>query len=212
MALQPNLKNGKAVADIQAVYFLKHDAGVEPAMMTMIDSPDWFPVLTLRGTVTVGQDATSIEKILVDQFDAPIGITTEPGDFNFEALLPSMAKGKILEWLEDDAEVQLDDNGNPITIDGREIIGMDLYGKIYEVSVLIKTRTGATIIFSNAQVTLSFTKEDKVFVFRLNGQVLAPANEDNYMVYIASEAPATGSGSTGGGTTGGSGTGSGTGE
>lgn len=195
MALPQNLKSGKAVADIEAMYFLKHVNGQEPEMMTVLDSSDWFPVLTMRGSVNVGQDATTIEKILVDQFDAPIGITTEPGDFNFEAQLPDLKSEAIIRWFEDDAQVQVDTSNNEIIIGGRKIIGVNLFGKIYEVSVLIKTRTGASIIFSNAQVTLTFNKEDKVFIFRVNGQVLAPSNEKNYMIYIASESATSTSGS-----------------
>lgn len=183
MALQPNKTTGKAIADVKALYFLKHVDGAEPVIMDKLDSADWFPVLSLRGTVNASQDAPSIEKILVDQFDAPIGITTEPGDFTFEAQLPSLAQADIINWLGKGMHVQ---SGK--TIDGKQVVGFNLDGKTINVSVLIKTGTGATIIFSNAQVVLTFSKEEKVFLFRVSGQILAPENDANDMIYIATEA------------------------
>lgn len=188
MALQDNKTTGKAVADIRALYFYSHTGG-EPVIEDTLKSPDdanWFPVLTLRGTVTSSQDAPSIEKINVDQFDAAIGISTEAGDFNFEAQLPSLAKTDIEKWLGTGLEVT-DSSGSAITIDGNELIGFNLDGKLFDMSAMIKTRTGATIIFSRVQVSFSFTKEDKVFVFRVSGQVLAPTNDKNKMIYLATE-------------------------
>lgn len=181
MAMTANKTTGKAVADIKALYFLKHGA-TEPVITDSLESVDWFPVLSLRGTVNATQDAPSIEKINVDQFDAAIGITAEPGDFTFEAQLPSLAKADIEKWL--GAEVQATGK----TIDGKEVIGFNLDSTLYEVSVLIQTRTNDTIIFSRAQVAFSFSKEDKVFLFKVTGQVLAPENEANKMIYLATEA------------------------
>ena len=184
MALAANKTTGKAVADIKALYFLKHGNGSEPVIIDTLDSSDWFPVLSLRGTVTASQDAPSIEKINVDQFDAAIGITAEPGDFTFEAQLPSLAKADIEKWL--GAEV----TATGKTVDGRELIGFNLDGTLYEVSVLIKTRTNDTILFSRVQVSFTFSKEDKTFLFKVNGQVLAPENAANKMIYLATEAAA----------------------
>lgn len=188
MALQSNKTTGKAVADIRALYFYSHESG-EPLITDTLTSPNdanWFPVLTLRGTVTSSQDAPSVEKINVDQFDAAIGISTEAGDFNFEAQLPSLAKADIEKWLGTDLEIT-DSSGDPIEVDGNELIGFNLDGKLFDMSAMIKTRTGATIIFSRVQVSFSFTKEDKVFVFRVSGQVLAPTNDKNRMIYLATE-------------------------
>jgi hypothetical protein len=189
MARPANKTTGKAIADIKALYFLKHVNGAEPIIKESLDNDAWFPVLSLRGTVNAGQDAPSIEKINVDQFDAPIGIITEPGDFTFEAQLPEMTYESLSKWLAgDDIEACYDDTtGEPIMIDGRQLMGINLNGDVYEVSVLIQTRTGASIIFSNAQVALTFAKEDKVFLFRLTGQILAASNTANKMLYIASE-------------------------
>ena len=100
MALAENKKTGKAVAGISALYFYKHENGVEPEINAeMLQSDKWFSVLTLRGSVNTTQDAPSIEKILVDQFDQAIGITTEPGDFTFEAQLPSLLKEDITKFM-----------------------------------------------------------------------------------------------------------------
>lgn len=192
MALQQNKTAGKAVADIRALYFYNHANG-EPLITDTLTSPgdaDWFPVLTLRGTVTSSQDVPSIEKINVDQFDAAIGISTEAGDFNFEAQLPSLAKADIEKWLGTGLGIT-DADGQPITVDGNELIGFNLDGKLFDMSAMIKTRTGATIIFTRVQVSFSFSKEDKVFIFRVSGQVLAPTREENKMIYLATEPKAT---------------------
>lgn len=187
MAFQPNKTTGKAIADVKALYFLKHEESGEPLMVDALDannalSASWFPVLSLKGTVNASQDAPSIEKILVDQFDAPIGITTEPGDFTFEVQLPSMAENDIAEWL--GAELHKHEGKS---IDGKQLLSFNLNGTIIETSVMIKTGTGAFIVFSNCQVVLTFMKEDKVFGFRLSGQVLAAENPENDMIYIATE-------------------------
>lgn len=193
MAFRPNKTAGKAIADIKALYFMKHVNGVEPDMLEVLDennpkSADWFNVLSLRGTVTCNQDNPTIEKILVDQFDAPIGITTDPGDFTFEAQLPSLAKKDIEEWLGEELVEYKDNQGDPITIGGRQVLGFNLDGTIYELSVMIQTRTNATIVFTNAQVSFVFSKEDKVFLFKVAGQILAAENPENKMIYIATEA------------------------
>lgn len=193
MALAPNKTTGKAVADIHALYFLKHVYGVEPNIIESITddekSKEWFPVLSLRGTVNTSQADPSIDKINVDQFDAPIGITSEPGDFTFEAQLPSLLKEDIEKWLGSDIETYVDDEGNPVTINGREVLGINLNGELFEMSVLIQTRTKGTIIFSNAQMSFTFSKEDKVFLFKVTGQILAAQNPENKMMYLATETP-----------------------
>jgi hypothetical protein len=189
MALAQNKTTGKAIADIKALYFYNHANGGEPTINgSTLESTDWFPVLTLRGTVTASQDAPSIEKINVDQFDAAIGISTEAGDFNFEAQLPSMNYADIAEWLgANKIQEVLGTGTSPLTVDGKQLLGFDLDGSLYDMSVLIKTRTNDIIIFPRVQVAFSFSKEDKVFLFRVSGQVLAPTNQANKMIYIATQ-------------------------
>lgn len=175
MALAENKKTGRAIADIAALYFYKHTNGEPEINDTLLASEDWFPVLTLRGTVNVSQDAPSIEKVNVDQFDSAIGITSEAGDFTFEAILPSLMSDDMAKWL--------DPSSKKLTLDGKEGYGYNLDGKMIEASVMIKTRTEDIIIFSRSIVTISFTKEGKVFGLRVNGQLLAPSNEKNKTFY-----------------------------
>lgn len=196
MALEQNKTTGKAVADIKALYFYKHAGVGEPAINSAtLESEKWFPVLTLRGTVTASQDAPSIEKINVDQFDAAIGISTEAGDFNFEAQLPSMTYRDLAEWIGEGNIYPLTTTtgsaSSPLLIEGegKQLVGFNLDGSLYDMSVLIKTRTGDVIIFPRVQVSFSFSKEDKVFLFRVSGQVLAPTNPSNKMIYIATQTP-----------------------
>lgn len=189
MVTVENKKTGKAIAGISAVYFYKHEDGVEPTINAeTLASDKWFSVLTLRGSVSVNQDAPSIEKILVDQFDQAIGLTTEPGDFTFEAQLPSLLKEDIEQWLGEDVAIV-----DGATIDDKQLVGLNLDGKLYDVSVIIKTRTNGALLFSHAQVSFVFGQEGKTFLFRLSGQVVAPTNEANKLMYVAAQAPASAS-------------------
>jgi hypothetical protein len=195
MALVGNKTTGKAVADIKALYFYNHANGGEPTIgenvLTGSDSDKWFPVLTLRGTVTASQDAPSIEKINVDQFDAAIGISTEAGDFNFEAQLPSLTYEDVARWIGESNIQKVTGSGtSPLIVDGKQLLGFNLDGSLYDMSVLIKTRTNDVIIFPRVQVSFSFSKEDKVFLFRVTGQVLAPSNSANKMIYMATQTAA----------------------
>lgn len=180
-----NKKTGKAVAGISALYFLMHENGVEPEITADLlqDGEKWFSVLTLRGSVNSNQDAPSIEKILVDQFDQAIGITTEPGDFTFEAQLPSMLKEDLEKWLGEDIQVV-----EGATIDGMQLVGLDLNGKLYDVSAMVQTRTKGIILFTHVQVAFVFGQEGKTFTFRVSGQVLAPSNPKNKLMYLATQA------------------------
>lgn len=194
-----NKTNGRAVADIKGVFILKHsDCGnQEPNVMKDAirkGSPfyhKWFPLLTLRGTVNSSQDAPSIEKINVDQFDAPIGITTEPGDFNFEASIPSMTYWDVMRWLGNDVALCYDENGDAIVDEnGRQFMGENLNGDLYDCTVMILTRSNNTIVFSHAQLSMTFSKEDKVFTYRISGSITAPENSENRTLYVSHDAPA----------------------
>lgn len=175
MALAENKKTGRAIADIKALYFMKHTNGEPEITNELLSSEDWFSTLTLRGTVNISQDAPSVEKINVDQFDAPIGITSEAGDFTLEAIIPSLMSDDMADWLNPSAK--------KLTLNGKEGYGYNIDGTMIEASVMVQTRTDDYIVFPRALVTLSFTKEDKVFGLRVNGQVLAPTNDKNDMFY-----------------------------
>lgn len=184
-------KTGKAVADIKGIFLLKHTNG-EPTITDMLKSQDWFAPLTLRGSVSASQDAPSLTEIHVDQFDPPIGMTSEPGSFSFEAKLPSMLENDIKDFLGEynastnPSGVQVvQDTGANVTVDGRKLFGFNLDGTIYDMSVMIQTRSGQIIVFPHAQLTLTFGQDDKTFVFTLSGQIVAPENENNQMIYIA---------------------------
>jgi len=181
MAFPANKTTGKAVADIKALFFYKFadNGNAEPVISTSLTSDKWFPVITLRGTVNVDQDDVSTEKINIDQSNMPIGITTEPGDFNFEAVLPSLASTDLAKWLTP--------SSSAINFDGKQGYGYDLDGQVIECSTLIQTRTGDTLIFPHCMVSVVMNKEDKVFSLRLTGQVLGHTAEGNNDVYILAD-------------------------
>lgn len=189
MALTPNKTTGRAVADIKSVYFRKYAEGVgEPTINKALleEANTWFPVATIRGSVNISQDQVSVEKINIDQSNMPIGITTEPGDFTFEATLASMASIDLARWL-DDSPVRLDGikgSDGTTTYDGA---GYDIKGEVAELSVFIETRTGDAFIFPRVQISAAVNKDDKVFGLVVSGQVLASTNAANKAIYILAD-------------------------
>lgn len=188
---------GNAVADIKALFVLLYDKakfGTSSAEKTretctlqeMIDAKlnltsgqpgdAWVSLLTLRGSVNAGQDAPSMEKILVDQHNVPIGITSEPGDFNFSCNLPSFAKDDLTELGINVVDAKADQTIDPQNTD-LALQGLNLNGEQYDCAIMAFTRTNHTIVFPHAQIAFSFSKEDKVFVINCTGQVLAPLSE-----------------------------------
>ena len=180
--------NGQATAQVDELYMLRYEGNeeAENVLTTLTDKDaDWFSCLSLKGTVQVGQEAASIEKIQVDQFDAPIGITAEPGDFTFECFMPSFDNEDLEAWLGDDLKALEE------ATDKVEGYALNLSGNLYTMSILVKTKIGPYpyMLFSRAQVSVSLGQEDKVFGFRVNGQILAPAHATNYPAYFIKKLP-----------------------
>lgn len=186
MALAANKTTGKAVADIKSVYFRKFVNGVEPTVsVEEMASADWFPVATIRGSVNISQDAVSTEKINIDQSNMPIGITTEPGDFTFEATLPSLASADLEKWL--GAKVDISGIKGSDGVTEYAGAGYDNEGALVECSAFIETRTGDAFIFPHCQIAAALNKDDKVFGLNVSGQVLASINAANKSVYVLAD-------------------------
>lgn len=196
-----NKTTGKAVADIKAVFVKLHGLNGEEPMVGQagkglrddtvwsLENPSgWFPLLTLRGTVTAGQDAPNLEKINVDQFDAPIGVMAEPGDFNFECEMPSFDKEDVIKWLgvHDDEDNAAGVKDTDEIFLNQKLYGFDLDSTMYEATVIIVTRTNRAIVFTHVMLTLTFGQDDKVFILRLAGQVVAPTLAVNKTLYVGS--------------------------
>lgn len=172
----------KAIADVRGLWVLHHGENEEPAFAQLAKSADWKSLFTLRGSVNINQDNPTLDKILVDQFDTPVAITSEPGDFTIEANLPSFALNDLKAIFNDDTLAY-----EATDLDGLGAVGLNIDGKMYDASFLVKTATGHLILFSHVQFTLSFAKDDKTFYVRLNGSVVAPTNASNKTMYIACE-------------------------
>ena len=186
MSLAANKTTGKAVADIKSVYFRQFKNGVEPTVSAEeLASEDWFPVATIRGSVNISQDAVSIEKINIDQSNMPIGITTEPGDFNFEAVLASLASADLQKWFGTGTALK-----DIVGSDGTTKysgMGYENSGDVIECSAFIETRTGDAFIFPHVMLSAALNKDDKVFGLTISGQVLATTNSANKSVYILAD-------------------------
>ena len=186
-----NQTTGKAVADIKSIFFRKFENGAEPDVTVAKLAEDaWFPVITLRGSVNVSQDAVSTEKINIDQSNMPIGVTTEPGDFTFEATLASLASKDLTAWLGEGTAL-----ANVVGSDGTTKYsgnGYNISGDLIECSVFIETRTGDAFIFPHCQVSAALNKDDKVFALNISGQVLGTNNPANKDVYILADHTAAG--------------------
>ena len=186
MSLAANKTTGKAVADIKSVYFRQFKNGVEPTVSAEeLASADWFPVATIRGSVNITQEAVSIEKINIDQSNMPIGITTEPGDFNFEAVLASLASADLQKWFgTGTALTDIVGSDGTTKYSG---MGYENSGDVIECSAFIETRTGDAFIFPHVMLSAALNKDDKVFGLTISGQVLATTNSANKSVYILAD-------------------------
>lgn len=192
MALK-QVRTAKAVADIDEVHFLKHVNGEPEITQALIDntgSDDWFSVATLKGSVEINQEELSIEKINIDQSNMPIGVTTEPGDFNVSFQMPSFALANLKRWLEISDEAS--DKELNYTTDQTEVkrygYGARFNAALTNMVMVVTSKTGETFIFPNIQGQVVLGREDKVWVLRYSGMVLAASNEKNDDFYILAEA------------------------
>lgn len=180
--MDTQVRTAKAVVDIDEVHFLKHANGEPEINDTLLStSDDWFSVATLKGSVEVAQDALSLTKINIDQSDMPIGISTEPGDFNINFSMPSFETANLENWLTGKSSTK-------ITLDGKEGYGYDFNAELHQMAMLIKTKTKETFIFPNIQGSVFLAMEDKVWLLKFSGMVLGASNEKNNDVYVLADA------------------------
>ena len=107
--MDKQIRTAKAIVDIDEVHFLKHVCGEPVITQNLLDgleadgvtplTPGWFSAATIKGTVEVTQDPLSLTKINIDQSNMPIGISTEPGDFNVNFTMPDLREN-LVKWLD----------------------------------------------------------------------------------------------------------------
>lgn len=180
--MDTQVRNAKAVVDIDEVHILKHVNGAEPEITSdlLASGDDWFSTTTIKGTVEVTQDALSVTKINIDQSNMPIGISTEPGDFNVSFKMPDWKASALAQWMTA--------NSTKVTYDGMEGYGYKFNSELTQAVLAIKAKTGEWFIFPNIQGSVSMMQEDKTFVLGFQGMVLGATNEKNEDVYILSTA------------------------
>lgn len=175
--MDEQIRKAKAVVDIDEVHFLKHTNGEPEITQDMLNKEaDWFSVCTLKGSVEVTQDPLSLTKINIDQSNMPIGISTEPGDFNVNFNMPSLESANIKKWL---------DAGNTkLMLGNKEGYGYNFNTELNEMVMAIKSKTGEWFVFPNIQGSVVMGQEDKVWVLKYSGSVLGSTNDANQDVYI----------------------------
>lgn len=188
--MDKQVRNAKAVVDIDEVHFLEHTAGepvIDDALLGTIgaENDGWFSTATLKGSVEVTQDALSLTKINIDQSNMPIGISTEPGDFNLNFKMPSWDYDNLKKWLESDAQI----SWQPAQIRG---FGYKFNAELKRLVLAIKAKTGEWFIFPNVQGSVAMQQEDKTFVLSFQGMVLGATNPENNDVYILNMPVASG--------------------
>lgn len=187
------VRSAKAVVDIDEVHLYKHTSGEPEITQTLLDNKqDWFSVATLKGSVEVTQDALSLTKINIDQSNMPIGISTEPGDFNINFSMPAMVLSNLKNWMANNSE---DSSYTKLKLGNKEGYGYDFNAELTEAVLAIKAKTGEWFVFPNIQGSVFMKQEDKVWVLGFSGMVLGASNEKNNDVYILGEnatAPAVG--------------------
>lgn len=179
------VRSAKAVVDIDEVHLYKHTSGEPEITQTLLDNKqDWFSVATLKGSVEVTQDALSLTKINIDQSNMPIGISTEPGDFNINFSMPAMVLSNLKNWMANNSE---DSSYTKLKLGNKEGYGYDFNAELTEAVLAIKAKTGEWFVFPNIQGSVFMKQEDKVWVLGFSGMVLGASNEKNNDVYILGE-------------------------
>lgn len=191
--MDEQVRSAKAVVDIDEVHLYKHTSGEPEITQALLDNKqDWFSVATLKGSVEVTQDALSLTKINIDQSNMPIGISTEPGDFNINFSMPAMVLSNLKNWMANNSE---DSSYTKLKLGNKEGYGYDFNAELTEAVLAIKAKTGEWFVFPNIQGSVFMKQEDKVWVLGFSGMVLGASNEKNNDVYILGEnatAPAVG--------------------
>nr|DAH86317.1 MAG TPA: hypothetical protein [Caudoviricetes sp.] len=183
--MDEQVRSAKAVVDIDEVHLYKHTSGEPEITQTLLDNKqDWFSVATLKGSVEVTQDALSLTKINIDQSNMPIGISTEPGDFNINFSMPAMVLSNLKNWMANNSE---DSSYTKLKLGNKEGYGYDFNAELTEAVLAIKAKTGEWFVFPNIQGSVFMKQEDKVWVLGFSGMVLGASNEKNNDVYILSE-------------------------
>lgn len=190
--MDSQVRTAKAVVDIDEIHFSKHINGEPEITQTFLnDTTKWFSAATLKGSVEVTQDSLSLTKINIDQSNMPIGISTEPGDFNINFSMPSMVLANLKNWMANNSE-DTAYTAAKLKLGNKEGYGYDFNAELAEMVLAIKTKTGEWFIFPNIQGSVFMKQEDKVWVLGFTGMVLGASNEKNNDVYILSEAASGG--------------------
>lgn len=183
--MDEQVRSAKAVVDIDEVHLYKHTSGEPEITQTLLDSKQgWFSTATLKGSVEVTQDALSLTKINIDQSNMPIGISTEPGDFNINFSMPAMVLSNLKNWMANNSE---DSSYTKLKLGNKEGYGYDFNAELTEAILAIKAKTGEWFVFPNIQGSVFMKQEDKVWVLGFSGMVLGASNEKNNDVYILGE-------------------------
>lgn len=184
--MNEQVRNAKAVVDIDEVHLLKHTAGEPTITQELLDSTDgWFSTTTLKGSVEVTQDALSLTKINIDQSNMPIGISTEPGDFNISFQIPDWKSDSLKKWL-------AGGEGTALKLGEKQGYGFDFNSELTEAVLAIKSKTGEWFIFPNIQGSVAMQQADTTWVLGFNGMVLGATNEANNDVYVLADAVTAG--------------------
>ena len=180
--MDTQVRTAKAVIGIDEVHFYKHTSGEPEINDTLLAATTgWFSSATLKGSVEVAQDELSKTMIHIDQSSAPIGISTEAGDFNINFTLPSLITSELEKWLKNKST-------NKLTIGSQEGYGFDLTEELGSMVVALKAKTGEWLIFPNVQGAVTLGKvDDEVWALQYSGAVVTPNNVANKVVYILSD-------------------------
>lgn len=183
--MDEQVRSAKAVVDIDEVHLYKHTSGEPEITQALLDNKqDWFSVATVKGSVEITQDALSLTKINIDQSNMPIGISTEPGDFNINFSMPAMVFSNLKNWMANNSE---DSSYTKLKLGNKEGYGYDFNAELTEAVLAIKAKTGEWFVFPNIQGSVFMKQEDKVWVLGFSGMVLGASNEKNNDVYILGE-------------------------
>lgn len=176
-------RSAKAVIGIDEIHLYKHGAAGEPEITGdfLKSQAGWFSIATLKGSVEISQDALNLTKVNIDQSNLPIGISTEPGDFNINFQMPDLTSSNLKQWLDSD------DSAAALEFNGKEGYGYGFNSALIDLTVAIKSKTGEWFVFPYVQGSTGLQQAEDTTVLGFTGMVLAATNPKNKDVYIFSD-------------------------
>lgn len=149
------------------------------ALKTLFDEAD--EIFTTKDSVSIEQAEPSTTELKVDQFDAAIGVTYEPGEYTFACTIPSNAK-PLLDYF-----FATNDTPAPAVPGYAAGVGVEAKTKIVKTAMFIESQSkNSAILFMNTELVATTTWSDTSTTplsIRITGTIKSNPDGDDIIFY-----------------------------